>query len=420
MVNLPLGRSDWRRGYGEPQERLVNRYFEENPVNKVEGVSILARPALRLWKRIGVGPIQGIYSQPGSFEDALFVASGGKMYRVETDNSDSEIGDGLAPGTGVGFVRMAATSALGPGTPEMLWTADGATLWLYMANSYAFGVLTLDGSIVNNNEVEIGGVYYRWTAGDVNTGTPAGTNTDPWLVAVDGGTVSSLNNLLQAINGTGEAGVQYSLNLVEHPTVLARSSTFTTLSVQAWDVGADGDTITTAVVTGADLSWSGATLDGGGSETWSAVDVPDNLRPVAVAFIGGYILVVVAKAQGFNGRFFWIEPGETFIRPLNYATAERAPDPLHSVRVVGDQIWLFGTNTTEVWYMTGNADFPFIRTQGQMFDRGIVEGTDVQIKDVVYLTDTNGEVYALAGGQPRPIGNPSIAERNRSALKQGA
>jgi hypothetical protein len=416
VTTLPLGTSDWARLVAkQPQIPVLNRYFEETPTNQVEGASLLARPALRQWKRIGTGPIQGIYSQPGSFSDALFAVSGGSLYRVNTDNSDALIGTGLLPGNPEGFVRMAATAAIGS-TPEMLYIADGAALWLYLESSYAFGTLTLSGALTAGEGFRLGSSYYQWTGGSVDAGTPAGTLANPWLVKIEATSFDSFGNAWAAVNGLGNAGVQYSTALTANVDATARSYTTSTLNVQSINPDIAGNSVVTTE-TGANLAWGAGNLSGGGAASFTTVDVPDSLKAIAVAFIAGYIIVVVAPDPGFVGRFFWIEPGETYIRNLSFATAERLPDPLHSVRTVGDQIWLFGTNTTEVWYPTGDVVTPFIRTQGQLFDRGIVEGTDVQIRDVVYVTDREGNSYALAGGQGRLISDPSVAERNREALK---
>ncbi len=142
-------------------------------------------------------------------------------------------------------------------------------------------------------------------------------------------------------------------------------------------------------------------------------DAPSGGLVQDVDQLNNYILLLQP-----NGRFYWIEPGENTINALNFATAERSPDPVISVRSVGDQFWLLGTNSTEVWYPTGNADAPFLRTQGKVFDRGIWEGTDVQIEDLIVLIDQDGVCYAIAGGGPQRISNNSVEERIRNAIRE--
>jgi hypothetical protein len=418
VVTVNLWNTDWRRSVaGEPFIPLRNRYLEANPTNLKEGTAILSRPSNQRFVSVGEGPIRALFSEPGSFGGALFIVSGQELYRLDPTNIVTFIGSGIA-GNPDGFPSIAITSALGPGTPEFCYVADGTTLWLYTENGYALGVLSAAGAIQNNDVIEIGGVYYQWTNASVNAGTPAGTSANPWLVQLGGSNVVSLDNMRAAINNDGDAGTQYSTLLVEHPTVLGRSSTALTLRVQARDVGAPGNGITTTE-TGANISWGAATLTGGGSPYLTTVDMPDDLAPVSVAFVAGYVIVVpkTTNVSGFNGRFFWIEPGETFIRPLNFATAERSPDPLFAVRVVGDQFWLLGEKTTEVWYPTGDFEVPFLRVQGQVFDRGTVEGTDAQIKDTIIVADSDGVVYAISGGAPQRISDNSVEERIRTALR---
>ena len=53
---------------------------------------------------------------------------------------------------------------------------------------------------------------------------------------------------------------------------------------------------------------------------------------------GMFANYAVVQGADKNGRFYWIEPGEHVIDPLNFATAERLPDPVLSVRAVGDLV----------------------------------------------------------------------------------
>lgn len=151
--------------------------------------------------------------------------------------------------------------------------------------------------------------------------------------------------------------------------------------------------------------------------TVTTVATPDDIGIISVAVIASYIIAVCSPGEGYNGRFYWIEPAETTIDPINFATAERTPDTVVSVRVVGDQFWLLGLNSTEVWYPTGDFDTPFVRTQGRVFDRGVWEGSDVQIKDSVMLVDNDGVVYQIINGAPQRVSNNAMEERIRKAIR---
>jgi hypothetical protein len=411
MVDIPLGRADYHRAV--PKEARVltrNRYFEQNPVLSEKLTALIARPGLKRWIAVGEGPIRNrVYSQPGSFDEALFVVSGNGWWRVETDGETTNLTNSINPG-GAG-VSMAATGTIGE-TPEYLFMADGRNLWLYVANGYARG--SLQGVPANNDTFKVGGTYYKWTNASVDAGTPAGTLADPWLVDLGADALEAFTNAGAALMANGEPGVDYSTALTAQGQVQVAIVSDDTLSIRANTPGVIGNGIATTETGGA-IAWGAATLAGGGTDSVSVVQTPDDVGVISVGYIAGYVVVVPAQGEGINGRFWWIEPGETTIDPLNFATAERAPDPIFQVIVFGDQFWLPGSNTTEVWYFTGNIDSPVLRLQGVTFDRGTIEGTAVQVKESMIITDSDGGVFQIAGGLER-ISNPAIEERIRKAI----
>ena len=202
--------------------------------------------------------------------------------------------------------------------------------------------------------------------------------------------------------------------MVIHPTVEATSSSATDLKVRAKLAGIAGNGIATTE-TGANIAWGGATLSGGGVAGLTQVLTPDDVGVISVGYIASFIIVVVAQGFGFNGRFYWIEPFETTIDSLNFATAESSPDPLWSVNVVSDRFALPGSNSTEFWYPTGDEVIPFLRQQGAVFDHGTWEGTALRVQDTFLVVDRDAQVYAI-GGSPVVISNPAISERIRQAM----
>lgn len=417
MVGIPLGQGDWRRAdYDEPNILVRNRMFESNPTNQDTQTSLLSRPGFRRWLEVGEGPIRAVYSQPGAFDDDLFVISYDSLYRVDQYENVTLVGNGIFGVEAGGSPSMVATSNIGS-TPAYLYIADGKNLWIYTEDGYANSILQATNVISNGDTVEINGVYYQFTTGAVDTGTPTGLVGAPWLVARNVSPAVSFDNLRKAINLTGTAGVDYSTLTTEHPTVECTNSTASQLAIRAKAAGVAGNAYTTSVVVGTYLVWDGATLAQGGEEGIFQVPVPDNVGPIAVDYINGYIIVVIAQGFDVNGRFYWIRPGAVIIEALDFATAERSPDPVHSVRVYGDQIWFLGSSTTEIWYPTGDADNPFQRSQGRLFDRGVWEGSDLELKDSVILVDVlDGTVYKISGAGPKRISTHSIEERIRKAM----
>lgn len=410
MPEIPLGHSDYHRSVAkEARIQLRNRFFEENPVLNEKQTALISRPGLRRWLEVGTGPIRGIYSQPGSFNDALFVVSGDSWYRVDKDSTVTLI----AVEINLAAITMAGTGTIGT-VPEFMYMSDGRNLWLYTEKGYAKG--TISGSPANNDVVLIGTTYYKFTTGSVNAGTPAGTLANPWLVLKGFTDAASWQSLAYAIGAAdGHAGTDYSTALVTaNPDVIVFAVAPTSLSVRSKLVGAAGNgTVTTE--TGASIAWTGATLTGGGTASVTTVQTPGDVGVISVGYIASYVVVIPAQGAGINGRFFWINPGETTIDPLDYATAERAPDPIFQVVVFGDQFWLPGSRTTEVWYFTGNIQSPVLRLQGVTFDRGTWEGTAVQVKDGMIIVDNDGGVFQISGGLKR-VSYPAIEEVIRKAI----
>ena len=95
---------------------------------------------------------------------------------------------------------------------------------------------------------------------------------------------------------------------------------------------------------------------------------PDFPGAVTVGFLDGYFVFnepnsqkvwVTALLDGYD------------INALDFASAEGSPDGLVAVNVDHREAWLFGTNSIEVWYNAGLADFPLARIQGAFNELGL-------------------------------------------------
>lgn len=428
MVDIPLSRSDYFRSIAkEARIRTRNRYFESNPIltdqmaqaqarmyGYAKGGSMIARMGMRRYKSVGQDGIRGIYSQPGSFNGAAFVASGDILWRVDKNGTATQIG-AIGSTSPNSAIKFAATSNIGT-TPAYLFVTGGGPLMLYMENGYSQGTIT--GTPANGDVVRVGNAYYQFTNASVNTGTPAGTVGAPWLVALGTSATTAWSNFIDAINAQGAAGTEYSSLLTINPDAVGTNKSATTATVRATALGALGNVVVTTT-TGLALAWGAGTLTGGGGTSWTQVETPGDVGVIDLGYISSYVVVVPAQGQGINGRFFWIEPGETTINALNFATAERSPDAISGVVVFGDQFWLPGTDTTEAWYFTGNIDAPVLRVQGIIFDRGAWEGTAIQVKDCMIIVDNLGGVFKIQGGAER-ISRPDVEEVIRKAIQYQA
>lgn len=137
-------------------------------------------------------------------------------------------------------------------------------------------------------------------------------------------------------------------------------------------------------------------------------DFPDATRPGAtsVAFHRGFWIAVQADSE----VAYYQIPGDTTWDALSFASAEYQPDKLKAVLTRGDQIFLMGGATTEVWALTGDATVmaPY---GGLSFDFGIREAaTAVSHKGVAYWVDDNCVVRMSSGGLPEEISDHGVSE----------
>jgi hypothetical protein len=417
MVSIPLGYSSFVRAVAEEAPiPLENRYFEQTPANQNEQAALISRPGFRKWLTISGSPIDNIFYQPGSFSDSMFVASGGSLYRVFLDETVTTLGSSLfntSFGTaGRTTVKMTATAQIGT-TPAYLFAADGKYLWLYADAAPSRGSFVIGANPSNGNSVRIDNTYYIFTTGSVDAGTPDGTSGNPWLVKIGATATATLTNFRNAVNDSGVGGVDYSTATVAHSSVIAFNNSSTTMRIYSKAFTSAGDSIVLDQV--GTLTRSAPTLTGGGTPGVSQVYVPDDLGVIDVTFVAGYIIVIVGEGYGANGRFYWLDPGTVVIDSLNFATAERTADPLYGVKTIDDQFWLFGNNTTEIWYPTGDFATPFQRLAGKVFNGGIWPGSDVKVRDYVMVIDPTGVVYAIGGGSKR-VSDFAVEEQIRRSI----
>jgi hypothetical protein len=129
------------------------------------------------------------------------------------------------------------------------------------------------------------------------------------------------------------------------------------------------------------------------------IDDPDFPGAVTVGYLNGYFVF-----NEPNSQRLWITQlldGQS-IDPLDFASAEGSPDGLVSLLVSHREAWLFGTNSVEVWYDSGAADFPLTPVQGAFNEIGCVAAYSVAKLDngIFWLgADARGRgiVYRASG-----------------------
>lgn len=132
-------------------------------------------------------------------------------------------------------------------------------------------------------------------------------------------------------------------------------------------------------------------------------DFPD---ASCVTFQDGYFIVVAES----TGRIYisGLYSGTTW-DALDYATVEGRPDDVIAVVSNTHDLWLFGETSTEVFYNSGNADFPFERIQGALIDIGIAAiASHCKINGQIYWLSDKRQVCRNQGYQYQFISTPDI------------
>lgn len=142
----------------------------------------------------------------------------------------------------------------------------------------------------------------------------------------------------------------------------------------------------------------------------TTVVMPDSLPVGSIAYMDNFFFLTVRGSQ----LFYWIAPGLTNPDPLDFASAERMPDNIVSVTIIGDEIWFIGTESIEVWVASGDDLAPFNRVPGRAYMYGCSNSETVVNTSFqgypcsIWVTDR--KIVAMGQGSPKRISNDSVDE----------
>lgn len=133
-------------------------------------------------------------------------------------------------------------------------------------------------------------------------------------------------------------------------------------------------------------------------------------NPVTVTFFDSFFIV----NQG-NTQQWWVSGSDdgTSWDGTYFASKEGGSDLLVGLIQVDRQLWLFGENTTEIWYDAGGSEFPFARVDGVFVETGLASPYCLTLLDnsVFWVgADQRGQgiVYRSNGYQPQRISTFAI------------
>ena len=135
------------------------------------------------------------------------------------------------------------------------------------------------------------------------------------------------------------------------------------------------------------------------SNLFAEITDPDFPGAVTVGFINGYFVF-----NEPNSQKVWITSYQdgASVDPLEFSFTDANPDNLLSLVVNRNEIWMFGTTSTEVWYYSGDIDFPLARIQGAFNEIGCAAPYSIaKLDNTVFWLGSdprgNAMVYKAAG-----------------------
>lgn len=144
----------------------------------------------------------------------------------------------------------------------------------------------------------------------------------------------------------------------------------------------------------------------------TVVSDPDFPQGVtSCGYVDGWFLV----AGDGSGRFYMNEsPGDgSAWNGLDFASAERRPDPIARLITDHAEVWLVGSQTTEVYVNTGNADFPFERNGSVFIETGTpAPWSVVSMDNTLYMLGQDesgsGMVYRIKSYNPERVSTHAV------------
>lgn len=147
--------------------------------------------------------------------------------------------------------------------------------------------------------------------------------------------------------------------------------------------------------------------------TFAAVSDPDAPLSDWMDYLDGYYI----GSEHNTGQFFISDNRDpSSWNPLEFASAEKYPDDVTTGIVSHGELLLFGTESGQGYYNSGNADFPFEPVPSANWEVGVasVHGRAKFLNSVAFV-GSDFVVYLLEGYAPIPISSDAVSTKLRKA-----
>jgi hypothetical protein len=137
----------------------------------------------------------------------------------------------------------------------------------------------------------------------------------------------------------------------------------------------------------------------------TTIDDPDLPPPHSVDSIGPFILYGTERGFSYSD----INEADS-IAALSAYEAEGKADNVVRLKVRRNEVWLFGTETIEIWSLTDDADDPFAKLQGAYVERGcIAPHSVIQVGETMVWIDDKCSVRQAQSYSSEVISSPAVS-----------
>lgn len=419
-------------------QRCINLYPERNTQDSPTPFSHYPTPGLTSTGFTGPAATRWEYT-----------ASNGNMYTVYGGSTGSSLyvstpktaGQGISTTTLVStFDSVGTTPVSMADNGIVLIIVDGSNVgWaLDLTTTGNFGQIT-DPTFIGANKVDYLDTFFIFNVPGTNewyislseasyemfTGTP-GAILSGTITASGGGSITNGTYVSTALTGGTGSGAVATITVAGNNVTLVNITNegINYIIGDVLSAALPGSSIATGAISNAGSSYTPGTYSaialtsGSGSGATANIIVGSGGTVTSVTivdpgvdYVGGDILNgVLPSGSGFaytvyttagSGFSYSVDTisGQAF-DPLDFASKTGYPDPIVTLIVMDLYIWLLGTQTTEIWFNAGAADFTFQIFPGVFIEHGCAALYSVAKQDlsIYWLSiDKQGQCIVLKG-----------------------
>ncbi len=363
-----IGPSYTGRSHVYDAQETINMYLETDPTGggkNGQPVILIGTPGLKYQQTLGTGPIRAIYTVSNQLVDQQFayVVSGNEIYQIASGGAIPTLISGNLT-TSSGPVSVADNG-------NQVVFVDGQNGYFLSINATSLIASTPYYNGVGNGSI---------SSITVNQTT---AKAEEWTLTATSNTQFTVVGSVSGTQSPATAGTAYNNGMISF-TITQGTTLFNV-----------GDQFTFSVSS---------------STTLTQINDPNYYTSDFVSFQDGYFIFT----QTGTNMFFLSDLYDVVFPALNQEAKSGNSDPLVAAISVSRQLYLLGTNTTEIWWDAGQSgSSPFARQDGRFSQVGCAAPASIAILgEQFFWIGSNAQgtavVYTLEGSLPSRISTHAV------------